>query len=725
MTRDQRTLAWRLIILPLLLLVLALWQGHRADTTRTEALQAQAELGRFISDMARLEVENSRQQITIGEREYSPALAHALAQRKLSQVDREVTVARIGGWLPGFSKGFAGLLLLIGVASLLALRWAARSALGSRDRLVQLFHIGRQVLPTLLVASMLLLTITVVLEIAYEALWLFTLDQGSSGVMKLQLLVGAVILIMLWPLYRLPGQLKVMMQLFDREPHDIFGTALTEQQAPALWARVRQLAQRLDALAPDHIVIGYLDGFYVTSSDVELSPGATRLQGRTLYVPLPLLAMLSRSESDAVIAHELAHFSGQDTDYSMRFMPIYESAWRSMGVLGERMQGGLLQSLLTMPAYGLAFHFMQCFDHAVSYWSRSRELLADAAGARLGGAQSVVDSLVRLSVLESAVDEYLSSQCQDPEAWPDDVLAMLLAHLAAQPLQLPDGELDEQLPHPTDTHPPTIQRIQALGLSLEAVHRGAGLRPVIPAQAMACIRQDLPDVTQLSRQLSAALGERLVEHRAEVRQDLQARAEAASSRTVVHEGAQVRGRIVLAFSAAFVIGGLWVLLMPHSAAAKPALITFFTIMGTTLLAIGVLFGVLGWRLIKRAATPAMILDAQTVTFANAPEPLALHLIDGYHMRVGSGMAVVLKLADDAPLPVFYKRRFMAPDAKFDPKRRLIILTLARWSIDGKALDAKALAELVARYLEGGHARHVLASFDEPPVAARVPADLGN
>ncbi|MCP6134430.1 hypothetical protein NL393_35165, partial [Klebsiella pneumoniae] len=86
----------------------------------------------------------------------------------------------------------------------------------------------------------------------------------------LQLLVGLLMLAMLWPLYRLPGHLKTMLQLFKPEAHDVFGTPLTEQQAPALWARVRSLARRLDAMAPDNIVVGCLEGFYVTSADVLL-----------------------------------------------------------------------------------------------------------------------------------------------------------------------------------------------------------------------------------------------------------------------------------------------------------------------------------------------------------------------------------------------------------------------------------------------------------------------
>ncbi|AIR88945.1 M48 family metallopeptidase [Pseudomonas cremoricolorata] len=712
MTRDQWTLSLRLVLIPALLLLMALWQGHRADAARTEGLQQQSELQGFVLNMQQLQAQRSRESIQLGDKSYSPALAEALAQRRLHQLEREIRIARVGSWLPGPAQGFAALLLGLGAAALLALHFAGKAAMRSRDRLVSLFYIGRQVLPTALLSLVLLLTITVVLEIAYEALWLFTVEQTGSGLAKLQGVVGMILVIMLWPLYRLPRQLKAMTKLFDSEPHAIFGRALSEDQAPALWARVRALATRLDALMPDHIVVGYLDGFYVTSSDVELAPAGQRLQGRTLYVPIPLLALLDANETDAVIGHELAHFSGQDTDYSIHFMPIYDGAWRSVGVLRERMAGGFLQGLLTLPAHDLAVHFMRCFDHAVSHWSRSRELLADATAARLHGAQAVVDSLVRTTALGTAIDVCLNEWCQQPEAWPDDVLQALLAHLAAQPPQVPDGELDEVLPHPTDSHPPTIQRLQALGMGLEAVDHGRGLRAVVPSVAMADLEQALPGGAVLARYLGEELSTRLVEHHEQMRQELEARAQAADGRCVLHEGAQARGRLVLALTVLFAAGGLWLAWMALTPGTKPGLANFFGIVAGTLGALSVLFGVLGWRLIKRADTPALIFDAHSMHFANAPQAVALHHVEDYQILATPALTLRFQLAEQAPLPTFRRKGFWGPDAKFDAKTRTISLGLTRWSIDGEALDVQALVALVARYLEGGHARHTLAELQD-------------
>ncbi|MFJ4063709.1 M48 family metallopeptidase [Pseudomonas sp. NPDC089996] len=713
-SRDKRILAWRLVLLPLLLIAVAAWQGQRADAHRTLLLEDAAQLQRFIADMAYMESINDSRRVEFNGKAYEPYVAHSLAYNRLDYVERELGFAKIGSWLPHFSLRFSILLTLLGVASLLAFHWAGKAALASRDRLVQLFLTVSQVLPVVLVACILLLTLTAVLEIGYEALWLFALKSTSAGVIKLQMLVGMLMLAMLWPLYRLPGQLKVMLQLFKADPHDIYGAELTPQQAPALWARVQGLAKRLEALAPDHIVVGFLDGFYVTSSDVLLHPGERKLQGRTLYLPLPLMAVLSRSESDAVITHELAHFSGEDTEYSMRFMPIYLGAGRSIAVVGEHMEAGVLQGLLTLPAYALAMHFMQRFDFAVSHWSRKRELLADAAGARVAGPQAVVGSLVRIGALEGLIDHHQTEMCMQPEAWPEDMLVATLEYLATQNICLPDDELADVVGHPTDSHPPTRQRIQALGLSVDDALASEALRPVVPAQALACLAEQVPDLQALSRKLSAAIGSRLQAQRTELQEYLRTRAEAVTGDCVLHEGAQWRGRLLVAVGIACLGTALWVRFGLQVEGAKPGLVSFLNYSALALAAVGLWVGVLGWRMVRRAATPAMVLTPHSIQFANTPEPIALHQFDEYRIKVTPQLSVVLKLADDAPLPVFHKRRFWEPDARLDAKNRWVSLSLGRWSVGGKGLKAGELAELIERYLEAGVARRALQAFESTP-----------
>ncbi|WP_163029101.1 M48 family metallopeptidase, partial [Pseudomonas viridiflava] len=108
---------------------------------------------------------------------------------------------------------------------------------------------------------------------------------------------------------------------------------VTPEEAPALWAYVRELATRLGALSPDHIVLGMIEGFYVTSSDVSLLPAEISIKGRTLHIPMMYLGLMNAAETSAVIGHELAHFAGEDTEYSLRFLPIYVGIGRSLVVI--------------------------------------------------------------------------------------------------------------------------------------------------------------------------------------------------------------------------------------------------------------------------------------------------------------------------------------------------------------------------------------------------------
>ncbi|EKT4521328.1 hypothetical protein QEM13_000530 [Pseudomonas putida] len=54
-SRDKRTLAWRLVLLPLLLMAMAIWQGQRADAHRSLLLEEQAKLHGFIADVTYME----------------------------------------------------------------------------------------------------------------------------------------------------------------------------------------------------------------------------------------------------------------------------------------------------------------------------------------------------------------------------------------------------------------------------------------------------------------------------------------------------------------------------------------------------------------------------------------------------------------------------------------------------------------------------------------------
>lgn len=51
------------------------------------------------------------------------------------------------------------------------------------------------------------------------------------------------------------------------------------------------------------------------------------------------MALLDDAEAAAVIGHELGHFTGEDTQYSLRFVPLYAGMQNSLEQMANSSQG--------------------------------------------------------------------------------------------------------------------------------------------------------------------------------------------------------------------------------------------------------------------------------------------------------------------------------------------------------------------------------------------------
>lgn len=187
---------------------------------------------------------------------------------------------------------------------------------------------------------------------------------------------------------------------------DVIGRRLGEEDAPELWTLLRELAARLDTPAPQHLLVGLCDGFYVTANRVCLQPSGEHLEGRSLYLSLPLLGLLDRAELSAVIAHELAHFAGRDAHYSLRFLPIYQDAASQLAAIEEQ-EANVFERAALEPARLLAGYFLERFGLAVNHWSRLREFAADRRAAQLAGAPAMASALLRSAAAGAPIRAFL------------------------------------------------------------------------------------------------------------------------------------------------------------------------------------------------------------------------------------------------------------------------------------------------------------------------------
>src|SRR5262249_49361668 len=239
--------------------------------------------------------------------------------------------------------------------------------------------------------------------------------------------------------------------------------------ASKLWHQTDQTAEKLGARRPDHIVIGLDPSFFVTEADVVTPDGA--LTGRTLFCSLPLARILTVSEFTAIIGHELGHFRGEDTKFSEHFYPIYRgttSAIASLQAAGGRGWG----FIALLPAIAVFTFFLERFAVAENLLSRSRELLADQAGAEATSSRIMASALVKVHAFSGIWFDFQRAAAELLQQGKFFKNASFLFAQAAVDAARPDvleGIADRHTSHPTDSHPPLAVRLDSLHIDLAAV----------------------------------------------------------------------------------------------------------------------------------------------------------------------------------------------------------------------------------------------------------------
>lgn len=290
--------------------------------------------------------------------------------------------------------------------------------------------------------------------------WVTAIGTGSYYP-KLILMIGLLAIGAVLALLK-----AIFAKLDDR--CEVAGEMISEADAPTLWRRVREMAGRLNTAAPDRIIVGILPSFFVTEHPVTLGPDLHH--GRTLYLSLPMLKVLAVDEADAVLGHELAHFSGQDTLWSRKVSPLMAKFGVYLVALGNGM------SLIV--AHFMAV-FWKLYGLSLGSLSRAREFRADKIGAELVSLDAMKRALIKITcyceyrakteqaILErQRIDEGLNLSLQLEQGY------------AASLSGFAHGEevADEGVPHPFDTHPTLNNRLAQLGFEAGAALLDGGIQ---------------------------------------------------------------------------------------------------------------------------------------------------------------------------------------------------------------------------------------------------------
>jgi Zn-dependent protease with chaperone function len=242
---------------------------------------------------------------------------------------------------------------------------------------------------------------------------------------------------------------------------DVDGVPIAENHAIHLWERLKAICTSLGTAPPQHLIAGIEDAFFVTEQPVQVC-GKT-VNGRSLFVSLPLLKILNGSEADAVLAHEMAHFSGKDTLYSRKIAPLLIKYDNHLRVLYEN------------PAARPVFHWVNCFralfELSLGKHSRERELRADSIAAQQTSAHDLGAALLKItcySMYRAKVQDDLFRQQQSIEVANVGPQIETGYHSFAEQFVQKSEMTEAQTSHPFDSHPPLATRLDKLGIKLTA-----------------------------------------------------------------------------------------------------------------------------------------------------------------------------------------------------------------------------------------------------------------
>lgn len=291
----------------------------------------------------------------------------------------------------------------------------------------------------------------------------------------------------------------------------VVGKLLADADAPKLFGHVNNLAGRLGARPPDNIVIGLEPNFFATSADVEIRGESPKLvHGETLYISAPLTRLLSEDEFSAIIGHELGHFRGQDTLYSLKFAPVYAGLAQSIDAVSADGKGGA-SDLAKVPAVLALSYMYYLFSRSESAISRQREIEADQAGADASSARALATALVKVSLYapvwgrvqgDNVERLNIGKLSRNLSAVFQAVVKYDLQRTAIEGSL--GGVLRTAVSHPTDTHPTLCARLQHLEVDPADLSKDDLL---VPARSAARL---VDDVREIEEDLSVTEHRRLV-----------------------------------------------------------------------------------------------------------------------------------------------------------------------------------------------------------------------
>ena len=249
------------------------------------------------------------------------------------------------------------------------------------------------------------------------------------------------------------------------------GLSVSVMAEPDLWALAKEAAAGVGTRTPDEIrlVLDANAGVTEDSRLLGLVPGH-----RVLYLGMPLLQTMTRTEVLWVLAHEMGHYSDRHTAFS-------GVTRRGLVALAQVVEGLGPRNPVGWPFRG----YLAVYERVVHAVWRGQELDADRWAAGLTGSETGVSALRAVAVTSSTWDTFAreyGSVGTSVGMVPDGLLAGY-ADFLSDPVRS-DVDIDRLITDEPetrfDTHPPTSVRIARL----RALAKGGVVQDDEPAMAL-------------------------------------------------------------------------------------------------------------------------------------------------------------------------------------------------------------------------------------------------
>ncbi len=231
------------------------------------------------------------------------------------------------------------------------------------------------------------------------------------------------------------------------------GPALTQENEPKLFKHLEDIARKTGQSMPEEVYLLSEMNAWVANRGGTMGYGSWRVMG----LGLPLMAVISEAEFDAILAHEFGHYCGGDTRLGPWVYKTRTAIGRTLINLGD----GIMS--LPFRTYG------RFFLRITQKISRGQEYTADRVAAFVSSARALIGGLETLHAKGQFFDVYWQNELGPlaevgiaPPIMDGFHRFLSAPAIKLEMSKLAEQEKDESEDNRYDSHPLLHDRIEAL-----------------------------------------------------------------------------------------------------------------------------------------------------------------------------------------------------------------------------------------------------------------------